>query len=75
MIPSDALIISSILSTPSLFSILEIIDICSALFSSSIRLIDKTSLAFLIKEAAIKSTSCFIPNLMSSISFCVNAGS
>ena len=72
--PSETCSISSRFSTPSWFSILDIICIWVALLFSNISLIANTSEAFLTKDAAIKSISCSIPNSISLISFGVKAG-
>ena len=65
MIPSDTRMISSIFSTPCIFSILEIIFILSQPCSSKILRISNTSSAVLTKDAAIKSKSFSIPNMIS----------
>ena len=72
--PSETSNISSMLSTPSWFSIFEIICILVALFSSRISLIANTSDALRTNDAAIKSIPCSIPNSMSFLSFGVIAG-
>ena len=74
IIPSETWMIESILSTPSWLSILDMMWMSGALFSSSTFLISSTSEAFLTNDAAIKSIPCSIPNLISSISFSVIAG-
>ena len=65
IIPSDTRMISSIFSTPCIFSILEMILILSHPCSSKILRISNTSSAVLTKEAAMKSKSFSIPNIMS----------
>ena len=62
------------MSTPSWFSILDIICISVALFLSKTSLIANTSETFLTKDAAIKSIPWDIPNSISLISLSVNAG-
>ena len=62
------------LSTPSWFSILEIIWMCSPPFSFNICLIVSTSEAFLMNEAATALTPISQPNFKSAISFSVKAG-
>ena len=74
MIPSLASMISSILSIPSWFSIFEITWMF-ACFSARISLIWRTASPFLIKDAAINSNPLSQANFISSISFCVSAGS
>ena len=66
--------ISSILSTPSPFSILAITGIYGEPHSFSHALISRIHSAFLTNEAAIKSISCSTPNRISSLSFSVIAG-
>ena len=68
MIPSETLIISSMLSTPCIFSIFAMMLILSHSYSSSIFLISRISSADLTNEAAIKSKSFLIPNIISSLS-------
>ncbi|OQA06264.1 MAG: hypothetical protein BWY65_02230 [Firmicutes bacterium ADurb.Bin373] len=73
IIPSETLIISSRLFTARLLSILEIIS-RQPPASSTIWRIARTSAAFLINEAAIKSSLCSTPNIMSWISLSVIDG-
>ena len=75
IIPSAARMISSIFCIPSAFSILAMIGINGASSSFKKALISSTHSAFLTKDAAIKSTSCSTPNLISSLSLSVIAGS
>ena len=65
--------ISSIFDNPSLSSIFEIIFTVLVLF---LRISFKSSIseAFLTKDKAMKSTSSFIPNAMSLLSFSVTEG-
>ena len=72
--PSEASNIASILSTPSWFSILEMIMMCSPPFSFNICLIVSTSEAFLMNDAATALTPISQPNFKSAISFSVKAG-
>ena len=68
MIPSDTLIMSSILSTPCIFSILAMILILSHSYSSRIFLISSISSADLTNDAAMKSKSFSIPKIISALS-------
>ena len=74
IIPYEASIISSILSTPSWFSIFEII-LISELCSSRIFWTARTSAAERTKEWAMKSISSSIANKILALSFSVSAGS
>mmetsp|Transcript_25293 Transcript_25293/g.37181 ORF Transcript_25293/g.37181 Transcript_25293/m.37181 type:complete len:216 (-) Transcript_25293:682-1329(-) len=74
MTPSVTARISSKFSRPSWFSILEMILIFLPPLSSRCLRIPMTSEAFLMKEAATKSTPCWQPKVRSSLSFSVRAG-
>ena len=74
MIPSQASMIESMLSTPWEFSILAMIRISSPPFAFKNAFISLISSAVLVKEAATKSTSCLIPNKRSSLSFSLMNG-
>ena len=69
IIPSATSIILSILSTPCWFSIFAIMFKSRPPLSSRILRISSTSSAVLVKEAAIKSNSSWIPKRISSLSF------
>ena len=73
MIPYEASMISSMLSTPSWFSILDIIFI-SLLCSSRIFCTASTSSLLRTKECAMKSMSSSIASSMFALSFSVRAG-
>ena len=75
IMPSETRIISSILLTPSLFSIFAMIRISEPPFFSRKAFISLISSALLVKDAATKSTSCSIPNLRSSLSLSLRKGS
>ena len=73
MMPYDASMISSMLSTPSRFSIFDII-LMSLLCSSSMSCTAFTSAALRTKEWAMKSMSCSMAKSMFFLSFSVSAG-
>ena len=74
MMPSETRIISSIFSTPSVFSIFAMMRILrQLLFSSSLRMRTMSS-AQRVNEAAMKSTSSLTPNARSALSFSLMYG-
>ena len=75
MIPSATWTMLSKFSTPCVLSILAMTRIWGFPSFARSSLIDRMWCAERMKEAATKSTSCSQPNLRSSKSFCVRAGS
>ena len=73
MIPADALMIASMSSTPSMFSILVITPTCM-LCAPIISLISSTASALRMNDAAMKSIPFSRPNSISALSFSVIDG-